>query len=73
MFGYVKKDKMLDIIREEIDFCRSMIEKQERIIEALQDDDASSMTVQIQEKFLADWDIRWYQSRLLLSKLEQMT
>ena len=73
MLGYVKKDKMLDIVREEIDFCRSMIEKYERIIEALRRDDASSMTIQIHEKFLADWDSRWYQSRLLLSKMEQMT
>ena len=70
MFGYVKKDKLLDDIREEIDFCRRMIDMLEPIIEALRRDNASSMTIEFHQRSLKEWELRLDQSQRILNILK---
>lgn len=71
MFGYVKKDTLLDEIRDEMDTCQRMVETFGRLVESLRRDGADPMTIQSHEVAEREWITRWNQSKRILSMLER--
>ena len=73
MFGYVKKEKLLDEIRAEIQLCVNMIEKYDALIKNLCHSGADSITINSHLDVLHEWEARRSQSVRIFNMVEQTT